>query len=840
MAGDHACPVCAARFTRPQHVTRHMRSHTGDRPYKCNQCGDQFARSDLLSRHVNKCHSGQGGPTTTGRSRKNAANSAASNPANVTLSSVPSVDGPCDQCLLTQQRCDARAPCGPCTSSKSKCTHSSAPKPRRASVSNPINRRPQQDLLFGNQSALPIQDQYLHQPPSSVGPPQPYDFSSNQYGLGAIERSSALPSSLPQMALGGLSLPMSGSQFIRNDAQPMYSSLDTNMGIPGPPSSLDLGLSGVSIPAQHSGPGIPAQNPTLNGSAVYNDGGQFHYRRASLGVPGQTNGLYGSNLPPLSSSIPQVTDFRPTSTQHTGDVPVAAYGQQLGYGARPPSGAGVYDGFGDRARFDDTSSNSDYGSSAPSPVMSYASSSRPTSSSGHQPSISSQSQPASEQFISSLSGAVPLPTPMQLQTFQAFSNTFGQNPGVADTGAKPAVAVGVEGSPYLPYQSFDNLSLEDQHRAFAAAAANAHARSGGPNSVHPPVLSAGGREAAINELKEFWSAFICEPTTGGNSALNGGHTLSKQMSMPSLKTPMPSDRNFGSLMEIGQPTPRALYPTHQSILGIGKDGKNTSSTVGGGVGNTPVPQSNDRSTSEVKEKDGLGNRASAENLRSYQEACLKRETPMLRLNPSHRPKSRTVNSTSPPQKNVQLQPMAHQQSTLTQPLPPVSALVNGDGLATSSVKPDPNAMMEDKQASKFAAPFPPGTKEARDWYQSSNAASGANPTSANNYSISRFATVSNPNRPTYKRLPSTTLGPENTKITKTNSMRFPGDSEADDGDNAEHGGRGGLVSYPQPGYLGAAAGLGGAHGAWMRQRSLSSPTSLRSFEWQSLDAAGAR
>ncbi|KAH9991754.1 hypothetical protein BJV77DRAFT_1068184 [Russula vinacea] len=29
---------------------------TGDRPYKCQHCGDQFARSDLLSRHINKCH----------------------------------------------------------------------------------------------------------------------------------------------------------------------------------------------------------------------------------------------------------------------------------------------------------------------------------------------------------------------------------------------------------------------------------------------------------------------------------------------------------------------------------------------------------------------------------------------------------------------------------------------------------------------------------------------------------------------------------------------------------------------------------------------------------------
>lgn len=67
----HGCPVlnrsplatsltlfqlCSATFTRPQHVGRHLRAHTGDRPYECKECPLRFARSDLLSRHVNKAH----------------------------------------------------------------------------------------------------------------------------------------------------------------------------------------------------------------------------------------------------------------------------------------------------------------------------------------------------------------------------------------------------------------------------------------------------------------------------------------------------------------------------------------------------------------------------------------------------------------------------------------------------------------------------------------------------------------------------------------------------------------------------------------------------------------
>ncbi|KAI0245501.1 hypothetical protein BJV78DRAFT_371300 [Lactifluus subvellereus] len=44
MPSDHKCPVCQATFTRLQHAARHMRSHTGDRPYKCQHRGDWFAR----------------------------------------------------------------------------------------------------------------------------------------------------------------------------------------------------------------------------------------------------------------------------------------------------------------------------------------------------------------------------------------------------------------------------------------------------------------------------------------------------------------------------------------------------------------------------------------------------------------------------------------------------------------------------------------------------------------------------------------------------------------------------------------------------------------------------
>ncbi|KAG8212882.1 hypothetical protein J3R82DRAFT_11215 [Butyriboletus roseoflavus] len=43
----------------PARALTHLSPDTGDRPYKCQYCGDQFARSDLLARHINKCHANE-------------------------------------------------------------------------------------------------------------------------------------------------------------------------------------------------------------------------------------------------------------------------------------------------------------------------------------------------------------------------------------------------------------------------------------------------------------------------------------------------------------------------------------------------------------------------------------------------------------------------------------------------------------------------------------------------------------------------------------------------------------------------------------------------------------
>jgi len=46
------CQECEKRFSDPNNLTRHMRTHTEGKPFGCQECGKRISHSNHLTMHM--------------------------------------------------------------------------------------------------------------------------------------------------------------------------------------------------------------------------------------------------------------------------------------------------------------------------------------------------------------------------------------------------------------------------------------------------------------------------------------------------------------------------------------------------------------------------------------------------------------------------------------------------------------------------------------------------------------------------------------------------------------------------------------------------------------------
>ncbi|KAI0409721.1 hypothetical protein F4802DRAFT_159728 [Xylaria palmicola] len=108
-ASLYQCADCKKRYSRPEHLARHIQTHTLGKRFLCQVCGKAFARADLLKRHAAN-HEGDGGNTKKRRRIDCSPGSGR-------------VSHACRACATARVKCEEIKPCQRCQKKGLSCEY---------------------------------------------------------------------------------------------------------------------------------------------------------------------------------------------------------------------------------------------------------------------------------------------------------------------------------------------------------------------------------------------------------------------------------------------------------------------------------------------------------------------------------------------------------------------------------------------------------------------------------------------------------------------------------------------------------------------------------------------
>ncbi|KAH7884872.1 hypothetical protein F5I97DRAFT_1512756 [Phlebopus sp. FC_14] len=729
MGGDHKCPVCQATFTRPQHVARHMRSHTGDRPYKCQYCGDQFARSDLLSRHVNKCHGNEKPPPNSSNGRRKGSASA---------SRATTSKQACDQCVQSSLPCDGSNPCSKCVSRKCRCTYVKFHRQTAPSGPGHHNPRPVPASSYAGNVRLPSHPEefILAPPPSSVpsmvGPPGPDALFHAPYGFNP-----SYPSELshpPPVSMAS-DVDLAAKYRVQGLLPDLYTNAQQQQQPP-----LQHWYAGGSGGWNDNGPG--ASNTFGHGGyppmddKEYPGGLNRQFSSSSDTFPtefyNQHSGVIGSAYGPARPRRVSIdVEFSDSSSATSHSVPSSASSSNVQLPLAAGAGAEMYhDGH--------------HGEDMIGPdSMPHSSTFHPSSDSGEQ---QGQQQRPGEGGFSSAFGLMSIDDPNVLAGLSADGAPFFSQLSMNLPPHSPNV------TPMPPRVSQHHAASQQHHMQ--------RDRGMSLSALPPPGLN---REMDTRDLKEFWKTYMRTPLSG--PSLDVPPASIPQSQTPHSPTGMRRRVRVSSLPNV-TPTVERAYP---GMHGIGNG-----HVIGHGEDH-----------SIVRNATAHGN---PEDLRSY-EAAVNARSAALKLNlvpkqprgtGTSPPITATSNSTnagtsttdrggtviSRPSSSSSGSSLAHAFGVPPSSAVPLSISASTTPSLSNIVKPPP------MQGASISLPMPP--LSAHSGSSTFGGGSGAFGSSASRESSVASDGTSGPGggssasdgevfRPSFKRLPSQTLGPTSSK-----------------------------------------------------------------------------
>lgn len=137
-AGFYQCSTCKKTYNRADHLIRHVRSHTHEKPYVCDTCGKGFARPDLLKRHaaghednnnIGNDNNGTEKSSTDSKKRKivtamNGNDGSGSGGGGIQCGGR--VTQACKACAASKLKCSEGKPCERCGKKRLVCEEASA------------------------------------------------------------------------------------------------------------------------------------------------------------------------------------------------------------------------------------------------------------------------------------------------------------------------------------------------------------------------------------------------------------------------------------------------------------------------------------------------------------------------------------------------------------------------------------------------------------------------------------------------------------------------------------------------------------------------------------------